>query len=57
MEVTVKLIDKEFDFLTGMKDEEGVLYGKPTSLEDAIHECIRMAMFDESEKDAAEEGM
>jgi hypothetical protein len=49
MEVTITLTEKELKFLQEMIEEDKLLEGKGKSLEDIIHECIEMAMFDEGE--------
>ena len=49
MEVTITLTEKELKFLQDMIEEDKLLEGKGKSLEDIIHECIEMAMFDEGE--------
>jgi len=50
MEVTITLTEKELKFLQDMIDEDKILEGKVKSIEDVIHECIEMAMFDEGER-------
>ena len=57
METKVTLTDRELAFLQGIARELDKLQHKQSSVEDAIHECIRMAMYDESEEAAIEEGM
>ncbi len=57
MQITIKLTEKELTFLQHEIDEDKILEGNDKSLEDAIHECIERAMFDESEESAQEEGM
>lgn len=52
MEVTITLTEKELKFLQEMIEEDKLLEGKGKSLEDIIHECIEMAMFDEGEHEA-----
>ena len=52
MEVTITLTDKEHKFLQDMIEEDKRLEGEEKSLEDVIHECIGMAMFDEGERGA-----
>ncbi len=55
MQVTIELSDREVKFLNEMvSDMSG--YERITSIEEAIRECIRIAMFDESEPMAADEG-
>ncbi len=48
--MTVTLTNSEIEFLKAMIAEQRNLTGKEWSTEDAIHECIRMAMFEESEE-------
>ncbi|MDA8239591.1 MAG: hypothetical protein M0Z67_04370 [Nitrospiraceae bacterium] len=55
MKITMELSDREVKFLNGMVSDM-VSYEKIGSTEEAIRECIRMAMFDESEPMAADEG-
>ncbi len=50
MQVTITLTDKEVAFLKRIAGELGGFERKETSLEDAIHECIKMAIYDESEE-------
>jgi hypothetical protein len=57
MDVKVSLSDKELIFLQSIANELNNLKNNMNSVEDAIHECIRMAMYDESEETATEEGM
>ncbi len=55
MKVTMELSDKEVRFLNKMAgDMRG--YEEIGSVEEAVKECIRMAMFDESEP-MADEGI
>ncbi len=56
MNITIELSDKEEKFLNKMVDDLGS-YEKVASIEQAVKECIRMAMFDESEPMAADEGI
>ena len=49
MEVTITLTDKELKSLQDMIEEDKLLEGKGKSLEDMVHECMEMAMFDEGE--------
>ena len=55
--ITVDLSEKESRFLMNMIREMRIIEGKELTVEGAIHECIIMAMFDESEESATEEGM
>ena len=52
MEVIITLTDKELKFLQGMIEEDRMLEDRGKSLEDVVHECIEMAMFDEGEHGA-----
>jgi hypothetical protein len=56
MTITIELTDREVQFLNKMVSDMAS-YKKISSLEEAIRECIRMAMFDESEPMAADEGV
>lgn len=56
MTVTLELTDKEVRFLNKMLSDM-TSYEKISSIEDAVKECIRMAMFDASEPMAADEGV
>jgi hypothetical protein len=55
MTVTMELSDREVRFLNKMVNDMAS-YEKIGSIEDAIKECVRMAMFDEGEPMAADEG-
>lgn len=55
MTITLELSDREVQFLNKMVSGMGS-FEKIGSIEEAIRECIRMAMFDESEPMAADEG-
>lgn len=55
MTITMELSDREVQFLNKMVSDM-VSYEKISSTEEAVRECIRMAMFDESEPMAADEG-
>jgi len=57
VEITVTLSEKEEKFLRKIMQELKDLQKKDATMEDAVHECIRMATYDESEETAAEEGM
>ncbi len=50
MQVTINLTEKELGFLQKLSLELGNLRGMQISIEDSIHECIRMSMFEESEE-------
>ena len=50
MKVTITLTDKEIIFLQRMIAELNNYQKKQVSIEDAIHECIRMATYEESEE-------
>jgi len=55
MTITMELSDREVQFLNKMvSDMES--FEKISSLEEAVRECIHMAMFDESQPVAADEG-
>ena len=56
MKVTIDLTEKEITFLQRMIRND-VRFEHITTLEEAIHECISMTMFDFNETLAAEEGM
>ena len=53
MIITMELSDKEGEFLNKMVSDMGS-YEKISSTEEALRECIRMAMFDEGEHLAAD---
>jgi hypothetical protein len=55
MTVTLELSDREVRFLNKMVSDM-TSYEKIDSIEDAVKECVRMAMFDESEPMAGDEG-
>ncbi|MGC2064277.1 MAG: hypothetical protein WA610_15005 [Thermodesulfovibrionales bacterium] len=55
MTITMELSDREVKFLNKMVHDM-VSYEKIDSLEEAVRECISMAMFDESEPMGADEG-
>ena len=50
MKVTITLTDKEIIFLQRMIAELNNYQKKQVSIEDAIHECIQMATYEESEE-------
>lgn len=56
MKVTVELTDAEVAFLERMIRSER-RFEHITTIDEALHECIAMTMFDMNETLAAEEGM
>ncbi len=50
MQITITLSEKENQFLQKLSLELGSLRGSQATTDDAVHECIRMAMFEESEE-------
>jgi len=56
MTITLELSEKEVRFLNRMV-KDMASFEKITSIEEAVRECIRIAMFDESEPLAADEGV
>ena len=52
MKVTITLTEKEIIFLQRMIAELNNYQKKQSSIEDAVHECIRMATYEESEEGA-----
>jgi hypothetical protein len=52
MEVTITLTDKEIAFLQRMIKELNNYQKKEILIEDAIHECIQMAAYEEAEEGA-----
>ncbi len=50
MEITISLTDKEVTFLQRMITELSGYQKKQITIEDAVHECIRMASYEESEE-------
>jgi hypothetical protein len=52
MEVAITLTDKELKFLQDMIEEGKLLDGRGKSLEEMVHECREMALFDEGEHSA-----
>jgi len=52
MDITISLNDKEMRFLEKMKDEMKALGKKDTTLHDAVHQCIVMAMYEEAEENS-----
>jgi hypothetical protein len=57
MQITVTITEKEVNFLKHMIKQESSIENKVLTHEDVIHECIRIAMFDENEAYAQEEGV
>ena len=51
MELTITLTDKEIKFLQKIITELNNYQKKQISIEDAVHECIRMAAYEESEEE------
>jgi hypothetical protein len=56
MEITITLTDKEQQFLLRMIKNE-IKYEAITTIEQAIHECIVISIFDEGEHFALEESI
>jgi rRNA processing protein Krr1/Pno1 len=56
MTITMELSDREVQFLNKMVSDMGS-YEKINSIEEAIRECIRMAIFDDGEHSAADDGI
>jgi len=54
MTITIELSDREVKFLNKMVSDMSS-YENIRSIEEAVRECIRMAMFDEGEHRAADE--
>ncbi len=54
MTITMELSEREIRFLKKMV-KDMVSYQKINSIEEAVKECIRMAMFDESQPMVADE--
>ena len=50
MQVTITLTDKEVKFLQRMITELNSYQKGQVSVEDAIHQCIRMASYEEAEE-------
>ena len=57
MQITVTITEKEANFLEHMIKQERRIENKVLTHEDVIHECISIAMFDESEAFIREEGV
>jgi len=52
MQVTITLSENELNFLRELIEHHRNIEPKECTVEDAIHECIRTAMFDEGEQTA-----
>jgi len=50
VQVTITLTDKEVEFLQRMITELNSYHKGQVSVEDAIHQCIRMANYEEAEE-------
>lgn len=57
MVISVDLTASELEFLQGLIERDSKFEQNVKTIEDAIHESIRMARFDEDEPSAMEEGM
>jgi hypothetical protein len=57
MQLTITLTDREVEYLQRMIKDHRSFETKTCSIEDAVHECIRTAFFDEGEVTAQQEGM
>jgi len=57
IQLTITLTDREVESLKKMISGHRSFETKECTLEDAIHECLRTAFFDESETGAEQEGM
>lgn len=53
MQMTITLTDKEVDQLKRMIERHKSFETKQCTLEDAVHECIRSAMYEEGEEAAS----
>ncbi len=51
MQISITLTDKEATFLERIAKEIGGYKHEQISTEDAVHECIKMAMHEEAEED------
>ncbi|MBF0558877.1 MAG: hypothetical protein HQL08_08865 [Nitrospirae bacterium] len=56
MQITVDLSDRQINFLKWMVSSENK-YERIDTLEDAVKECVNIAIFDEGETFAMQEGM
>lgn len=52
MEIIVSLNEKEARFLEKMKEEMKALGKKDATMDDAVHQCIIMAMYEEAEENS-----
>lgn len=50
MQLLITLTDKEIKFLERMINEMNSYKQSQISMEDAVHECIKMATYEESEE-------
>jgi hypothetical protein len=57
VQLVITLSDLEVESLNKMIESHGIFESKQCTLEDAIHECIRTAIYQESESSAQQEGM
>ena len=57
MQLTITLTDREVESLQKMIERHRLFATGQSTLEDAIHECIQSALYDESESSAEQEGM
>lgn len=57
MVISVDLTASELEFLQGLIEQDSKFEQNIKTIEDAIHESIQMARFDEDEPSAMEEGM
>ncbi len=57
VQLTITLTDEEVRSLNEMIANHRAFESKQRTLEDAIHECIRTALYQESESSAQQEGM
>jgi hypothetical protein len=57
LQLTITLTDDEVRYLGGMIASHRAFESKQCTMEDAVHECIRTALYEESESSAQQEGM
>ena len=57
MQITITVTGEEADFLERMIAQDRRMAAKVSTYEDAVNECIRIAMYDEGEAYAQEEGV
>jgi len=50
MQISITLTDKEVIFLERVSKEISSYMNKQISIEDAVHECIKMAIHEEAEE-------